>query len=119
MISMTVSILRPWRSKVSRCRSPLPLRWGPGMAGRVGEQLEHLVDRDADAAGVGDGDGTHGGKIRAAQAAETARAAWGEGTAAHAALVAFAVLPVGDSWLSSRGCWPGGRGFTLSLRSGL
>src|SRR2546422_521180 len=28
-------------------------------AGGVGEQLEHLVDRDADGAGVGEGDGAH------------------------------------------------------------
>src|SRR6266571_4347133 len=57
MTSMTASVLRPWRSKCSRWRSPLPRRLGPGTAA---EQLGLLVDRDADGAGVGEGDGTHG-----------------------------------------------------------
>src|SRR6266705_1153558 len=65
MTSMTASVLRPWRSKCSRWRSLGP-RDGGGAArqplrhaGGVGEQLEHLVDRDADGAGIGEGDGTH------------------------------------------------------------
>src|SRR3989442_15969682 len=95
-----------------------------GHTGGVGDEGEDPVDRRADGAGVGEGDGTHVGNNMAATGgnrryASDAYRPLPPFAAPCRPLPPFAALPVGEAEISFQGLLAGGSDSKFRLRAGL